>query len=155
ASRREGGRRDCPEGDCMEYSRRDFGKLALAAMPAAALLERSFAGSMLVAAERPDSLINGVQVGTITYSYRSMPDQSARALLGYIVADGISAVELMGQPAEEFAGAPADRRGGGRGRGQQLRPEQQAQQQSAQRDAREALRKWRTGASMAKYKELR
>jgi len=140
----------------MEYSRRDFGKLALAAMPAAALLERSFASSVLFAAERPDSLINGVQVGTITYSYRSMPDQSARALLGYIVADSINAVELMGQPAEQFAGAPSGGRGGGgRGRGQQLTPEQQARQQAAQREAREALRKWRTSASMDKYKELR
>jgi len=93
-----------------------------------------------------------VQVGTITYSYRSMPDQSARALLGYIVADGINAVELMGQPAEQFAGAPSGGRGGGgRGRGQQVTPEQQA----AQREAREALRKWRTSASMDKYKELR
>ena len=140
----------------MEYSRRDFGRLALNAMPAAALLERSFAGPVLFAAGRPNSLINGVQIGTITYSYRSMPDQSARALLGYIVADGINAVELMGEPAEQFAGAPAGGRGGGgRGRGQQLAPEQQAQQQAAQRDAREALRKWRTSASMDKYRELR
>jgi sugar phosphate isomerase/epimerase len=141
----------------MESSRRDFGKLALAAMPAAALFERSFASSVLFAADRPNSLINGVQVGTITYSYRSMPDQSARALLGYIVADGISAVELMGQPAEQFAGAPSGGRGGGggRGRGEQLPPEQQARQQAAQRDARDALRKWRTSASMDKYKELR
>ena len=140
----------------MEYTRRDFGKLALATMPAAALLERSFAGSLLFGAERPDSLINGVQVGTITYSYRSMPDQSAHALLGYIVADGINAVELMGQPAEQFAGAPSGGRGGGgRGRGQQLTPEPRSQQQAAQREAREALRKWRSSVSMDKYKELR
>jgi len=140
----------------MEYSRRDFGKLALAAMPAAALLERSFASSVLFAADRPDSLINGVQVGTITYSYRSMPDQSARALLGYIVADGINAVELMGQPAEQFAGAPMGGNGGrGRGRGEQLTPAQQTRQQAEQRDAREALRTWRTHASMDRYKELR
>jgi sugar phosphate isomerase/epimerase len=140
----------------MEYTRRDFGKLALATLPAAALLEKSLASSVLFAAERPDSLISGVQVGTITYSYRSMPDQSARALLGYIVADGISAVELMGQPAEQFAGAPSGGRGGGgRGRGEPLTPEQQARQQAAQREARDALRKWRASASMDKYKELR
>src|SRR5438552_5265950 len=140
----------------MEYTRRDFGKLSLATLPAAALLERSLANSVLFAAERPNSVINGVQVGAITYSYRSMPDQSAQALLGYIVADGINAVELMGQPAEQFAGAPSGGRGGGgRGRGQQLTPEPQAQQQAAQREAREALRKWRTSASIDKYKELR
>jgi sugar phosphate isomerase/epimerase len=141
----------------MDCTRRDFGKLALAALPCAAWLERSVARSVLFAAERPDSLINGVQIGTITYSYRSMPDQSARALLGYVVSNGISAVELMGQPAEQFAGAPSSGRGGGggRGRGEQVTPEQQAQQQAAQRDAREALRKWRTSVSMDKYKELR
>jgi sugar phosphate isomerase/epimerase len=80
-----------------------------------------------------------------------MSDTSAKALLGYIVANGISATELMGEPAEEFAGAPSTVRGqGGRGRGAPT-PEQLA----ARREAREALRKWRTTASMDKYKELR
>jgi len=52
------------------------------------------------------SLINGVQVGAITYSFRSMPDQSAEATLKYITECGISAVELMGGPAESYAGMP-------------------------------------------------
>ena len=55
---------------------------------------------------QPNSMINGVQVGTITYSYRDMPDQSAEATLKYIIDSGISAVELMGDPAESFAGIP-------------------------------------------------
>src|SRR5205085_11945842 len=114
------------------WTRREFGKLALGTLPAAALLGKSTISSILTAAARPDSRINGVQVGTITYSYRSMPDQSARALLGYVVADGIDAVELMGEPAEQFAGAPV----------------------SSRRDAREALRTWRTSVSMARFKEL-
>lgn len=53
---------------------------------------------------KPNSKINGVQIGTITYSYRSMPDQSLEANLKYIVDSGISAVELMGEPVEYFAG---------------------------------------------------
>ena len=122
----------------MPYTRREFGKLALAGLPAATVLGRT---ASMVGAEKPNSLIAGVQIGTITYSYRSMPDQSAQALLGYIVGNGLSAVELMGQPAEQFAGAPSGGRGGGgggrgRGRGQPLTPEQQAQQQAAQREAR-------------------
>ena len=61
----------------MEYTRRDLGRLALA-LPAAALLGRSEAvRAALLQATRPNSLIDGVQIGTITYSYRSMPDQSA------------------------------------------------------------------------------
>ena len=52
------------------------------------------------------SKINGVTIGAITYSYRSMPDQSAEATLQYILDSGLSAVELMGDPAESFAGRP-------------------------------------------------
>lgn len=52
------------------------------------------------------SLINGVQIGTITYSFRDMPDQSAEATLKYVLDSGISAIELMGDPAESFAGKP-------------------------------------------------
>ncbi len=55
---------------------------------------------------KPDSMINGVQIGTITYSFRSMPDQSAEATLKYVTDAGISAIELMGGPAESFAGIP-------------------------------------------------
>ena len=35
----------------------------------------------MMAAAKPNSKIKGVQIGTITYSYRSMPDQSAEATL--------------------------------------------------------------------------
>ena len=89
----------------MEYTRRDLGKLALA-LPGAALLSRS--GPALAAAAqaaRPNSRFSGVQIGTITYSYRSMPDQSAEATLKYILASGISAVELMGGPVNAYARA--------------------------------------------------
>jgi sugar phosphate isomerase/epimerase len=102
----------------MSYSRREFGKLAFAGLPAAALLSRteSIFGALMQA--KPNSLINGVQIGTITYSYRSMPDQSAEATLRYIVDSGISGIELMGGPVESFAGAPqAAGRGGGGGGG--------------------------------------
>jgi sugar phosphate isomerase/epimerase len=117
----------------MAYTRRGFGRLALAGIPAAAVLGReqsifgAFAPSPAAEAragfggasmqDKPNSLINGVQIGTITYSYRSMPDQSAEATLKYVVDSGISAIELMGGPVESFAGAPSSGRGGGAGRG--------------------------------------
>jgi sugar phosphate isomerase/epimerase len=135
----------------MRYTRREFGKLTLAILPAGALVERSFADAVLFGAERPNSLINGVQVGTITYSYRSMPDQSAEATLKYVVDSGVSAIELMSGPAEQFAGAPASGRLGGGGRRGQQTPEQQA----AQRTAAEQVKKWRLSVSMDKYKALR
>jgi sugar phosphate isomerase/epimerase len=105
----------------MDYTRRDLGKLALA-LPAAALLGRSETiWAALSQTARPNSLINGVQVGTITYSYRSMPDQSAEATLKYVVASGISAIELMGGPVNAYARArspftPSTEAGRGGGR---------------------------------------
>ena len=86
----------------MQYSRRDFGKLALASLPAAALANSPL-GAVPLFQGRPNSLINGVQLGTITYSYRSMPDQSAEATLRYCVESGISAIELMGGPVNDYA----------------------------------------------------
>ena len=128
----------------MTYSRRGFGKLALAA-PAAGLLQPV----MCAAAGKPNSLFNGVQIGVITYSYRTMPDQSAEAYLKYIVDSGVSAIELMGDPAETYAGRPEQPRRVGRG--QQLTPEQQVERQAAQ----QAVKDWRLAVSMDKYKALR
>ena len=81
----------------MIYTRRDIGRMGLAAGLASAF------GSRLTAAPKPDSKIHGVQIGTITYSYRSMPDQSAEATLKYVVDSGISAIELMGGPVNDWA----------------------------------------------------
>jgi sugar phosphate isomerase/epimerase len=55
---------------------------------------------------KPNSIINGVQIGVITYSFRSMKDQSAEATLKYVLDSGINAIELIGDPAETFAGRP-------------------------------------------------
>ena len=116
----------------MPYTRREFGKLALAGLPAAAMLGRRVDALGRPAQAKPNSLVDGVQIGTITYSYRSMPDQSAEATLKYIVHSGISAIELMGAPVESFAGAPVGggwrgaggaRGAGGRGAASPQRPE--------------------------------
>lgn len=101
----------------MSYSRREFGKLALAGVPAAAVLGRVESIFGALAQAKPNSMINGVQIGAITYSFRSMPEQSAEATLKYILDSGLSAVELMGGPVESFGGAPTSGRGGGPGRG--------------------------------------
>ncbi len=161
----------------MNFTRRDLGKLALAALPASRLLTA-----------KPNSNFDGVQVGVITYSYRSMPGANdAEALLKYIVDSGCSGIELMAPAAEIYAGSPATagRGGGGGGRGpgggpggpggpggaqgrgpgggpggpggggqgrgggrQPLTPEQQAAQA-------EELKKWRLSVSMDKYKAFR
>jgi sugar phosphate isomerase/epimerase len=131
----------------MLYTRREIGRLALMAVPAASLVEGPFAA--LAQGRKPNSVIGGVNLGTITYSYRSMPDQSAEATLRYVLESGISQIELMNGPAESFAGAPQGA-GGGR-RGQPPTPEQQA----AQRDSADRLKRWRTSVSMDRFKQLR
>ncbi len=135
----------------MPSSRREFTALALSALPALTLPR------WLTAQARPNSRFGGVQVGAITYSYRTMPDQSAEAMLRYVVESGVSAIELMGEPAEAFAGRPAASRpaGGGRGRGAQMTPEQQAEMRAAQQAAQKALRDWRLSVSMDRFKALR
>ncbi len=72
----------------MLYTRRDIGRFALAAGAA------GLASPKMFAAAKPDSKIKGIQIGAITYSYRSMPDQTAEAHLRYFVDSGISACEL-------------------------------------------------------------
>ena len=101
----------------MAYTRREFGRLALAGLPAAALIGRGESIFGAFAQAKPNSNFNGVQIGTITYSYRAMPDQSAEATLKYVLDSGINAIELMGGPAEAYAGIPSSGRGGGPGGG--------------------------------------
>jgi sugar phosphate isomerase/epimerase len=130
-------------------TRRELGRLALTA-PAAALLGAR-AGA---AAARPNSKIEGVQIGLIApYSFgRDATD--ADAILKNLVELGISAVELQERPAEAAAGAPAIPGfggPGGPGGRRELTPEQRAEREAAQ----EALRKWRLSASMDGFTALR
>ena len=48
----------------------------------------------------------GVTIGVQTYSFRTQEDESPLAILEYIKETGIKHVELMGNHAEPFAGAP-------------------------------------------------
>ncbi len=55
---------------------------------------------------KPNSKFNGVQIGAITYSYRSLPG-SAEDILKYVTQCGISSIELMDGPAVQYAKAHA------------------------------------------------
>jgi len=84
--------------------RRFIGAGVLAAAGMAMASKNSFASAILAPAG-PNSKINGVQIGVITYSFRSMPS-SIEQLLQYCKDCGINAVELMGDAAEAYCGAP-------------------------------------------------
>ncbi len=52
-----------------------------------------------------DSNFGGVQIGTITYSWRSMPG-GIENVIKYCNETGISSIELMSNDLEEYLGAP-------------------------------------------------
>jgi len=84
----------------MTHTRRDFAKLAATALPTA------FLGVPRVAFGAPNSKIAGVQIGTITYSFKQdvkKPDE----IIPDLAKIGISSVELMSDDGERMAGAPA------------------------------------------------
>src|SRR6187399_759775 len=128
----------------MRYTRRDLGKMALASLALPRLSDIGLGA---------DSKFGGVQVGAITYSYRSIPDPMA--ILRAMKDIGLSEVELMSDDAEKMGGLPAvpnfgRRGGGGRGRGTPLPPEQQAQRQEGQA----AQQQWRASATEATFRPV-
>ena len=84
--------------DPLQFTRRDFGKLALAGLP----LSLAFA--------RINSKFKGVQIGAITYSFRSMPNPED--IIKAYVTIGLGEMELMSGDAEKLAGAPIPMTGG-------------------------------------------
>jgi len=162
----------------MDYTRRDLGKIALAAIP----LARAYTAT--------NSKFYGVQIGAITYSFNSIASDP-EAIIKAMVEIGLGETELMSNHCEALAGAPAipsfGRGGGGPGRGRgaagattapaaaagqtppgpgaaadagrrgrgggraPLTPEQQAQIEQAQT----ALATWRTGTNADTWKGVR
>jgi len=155
----------------VELTRRDLGKVALAAVP----LARAFGAKTI------DSKFGGVQVGAITYSFNRIASPDPEAIIKAYVEIGLGEAELMSNHCEALAGAPAlpqfGRGGGppqprpaapaaggpppvaggapGQGRGPgggraPLTPEQQAERQAAI----EALAKWRASTNAATWKTV-
>lgn len=129
-------------------TRRDFlgTTTAAAAASCAPFILGGISTDAAAAASKPDSKFGGVQVGAITYSWRSLPC-SAENVLQYCIDCGISSIELMGNVAESYAGIPA----------LPPRPEKDASEadKKAYESAVEARREWRISLPMRKYEELR
>ncbi len=83
----------------MRFSRRHFGKMAAAALPAS--LWAQGGGRRPIA--KPNSRFAGVQIGVISYSFNSVPTMD---LIPTIAKLGINEVELMSNHAETLVGAP-------------------------------------------------
>jgi sugar phosphate isomerase/epimerase len=132
----------------IDNSRRRFITTALATT-GAALLTNYVSGFPAIIRNlgKPNSVFNGVQVGVISYSWRSMPS-SAEQILRYCIDCNISAIELMGGPVEEFAGAPVAPKFTP---GQKLSEAEEAERNSYL----ETLKNWRTKVPMKKFAQLR
>ncbi len=123
----------------MNFTRRDFGKLALAAIPATTLL-----------AAKPNSKWGGVQVGVnAPYSFNKMSG-TADKILEYMTRLNLSATELRLQPVEAYLGAPGVYASGNDSPkpAPVLTPEQKT---AAAAD----LTKWRSALSLDKLKAFR
>lgn len=120
-----------------QLSRRRFiGSTALAATGALVLSKTSFAHSVLGIADKPNSVVGGIQIGVTTYSFREMHDVTAEDMLKYCLECNINGVELRGDAAELSAGAP--KRTG-----------------MAMADFNKAMADWRASVSMDKFKAMR
>jgi sugar phosphate isomerase/epimerase len=125
----------------MFYTRREIGQLTLGALGAVALGKPTSGVGFYNSAQAGRSRINGVRIGAITYSFRSMAnvDDIVKAFADI----GLGEVELMSNHAEAAAGAP---RGLAAGAGRNS-PEAVA--------AREELVKWRRSATLDTFKPAR
>ncbi len=93
-----------------------------------------------------------VQIGAISYCFRSLPGD-AEDVLGYLVQSGLTTVELMGNHAEAFAGAPeAPPR---LPRNKQVTDAEKAKYEADKKAYDEEIRKWRLSSPTKKYKALR
>jgi len=130
----------------MRCSRRDFAVFTLAGVPGAWLLSTP----RLMALAKIESRIRGVQIGSITYSFRSIPN--AEDVIKAYQTIGLGEMELMSNHAEALAGGPAAGRGGGGGRrGAAPTPEEQAARDAAAK----TLHDWRMAASAATFAPVR
>ena len=101
------------------------------------------------ASDKPNSKFGGVQIGAITYSYRWMPEATIPAIADQVAASGVSSIELMGFPVEEYVGIPG---------GTTLKPFKKKGDAKAKKKYDEMLKKqhdWRVSVSMDKFKEIR
>jgi len=152
----------------MELTRRDVGRLALAALPVA----RAY-GAL-------NSKFGGVQIGAISYSFRGI--NGIDEIIKTMVDLGLGEIELMSNSVEAYAGVPSTGMGGfpaggaagrqgpgargaapgagnqpmGMGGGRQpLTPEQQEAARKRQEENAQATAKWRSEVSLEKFKEVR
>jgi sugar phosphate isomerase/epimerase len=101
------------ESPLPKVSRRHFLGTAAAAAGIAFIAPPLSAAEALVkkmSLGQPNSVFDGVRIGCITYSYRGALNNAGEILRG-LLQDGLSEVEMMGDPIQAFAGLRTPGRG--------------------------------------------
>jgi sugar phosphate isomerase/epimerase len=103
--------------------------------------------------DKPNSKFSGVQIGAITYSWRSLPS-SPEQILQYCLDSNISAIELMGDSIETYAGKPENtirRAPRTPGQPRTVTDEEKKQMAAYQQQVAE----WRATVSMDAFKKIK
>ena len=128
----------------LAQTRREFAKLALAALPGCGLLAVASRLGATEVSDKPDVKVAGVQMGlNVPYSFGNSL-MSGDDILKNCVTLGLGGVELRTQPVEAFLGVPADL----------ISPKNAVVKGTAAANA-EGLRKWRSSVSLDRVKEFR
>lgn len=125
------------------FSRRDLGKLALAAMPGSA-----------TAAKKLDSVVHGIQFGLQSYVFSGIglpPDKVLDVVVQSMVDSGLGECDLYAPLVEPAEFWDRIRAGGPAGPGAAVSPEVAA----ARAKAREELAKWRMSVSLDYFRAIR
>ncbi len=135
----------------MSFTRRQFGRVALAGAPVIGALLR---GNLAAAAvgQGPPKLSQwaGVRVGlNVPYSLGTGNNIAAEDLLKRVLEVGVGSLELRAQPVEHFLGSPTVRAAAEAAKAGGTRPAAPTPQQKAE------VRSWRLSAPSGKLKELR
>lgn len=134
------------------FTRREFGRIALAGVPVSALL-----------GARLDSVVSGVRLGVQTYSYRDLPMQGIiDSVIRAMNADGLAECELFAQqveppnPATNFWSTADPKTLGSGADGGPYQEELRAKAKKAEIiKARNDLRKWRLETPLDYFRGVR
>lgn len=129
-------------------SRRKFIKTTSSAAAGISILP--FGYSCAGGIKKPNSKVNGVQLGLTTYSYRSIP-HGLEEVLEYVLKAGVNALEMR-RVLEEGLGIPEDIP---RLRGENRSEKEMAEYAEAVKARKEEQRKWRLSLPMQKYEDVR
>jgi sugar phosphate isomerase/epimerase len=135
------------------YSRREFGKFALAALPAYLLPVSALRGATI------DSTVNGVRLGASTYSFRDFPRTQGQDIVDPVIkalqSCRVGEIELYSPTVEPAGAALPPEPPAPYGMPRPPRAARSEEQLALEKSNREALRRWRIATPAAHFEGIR